>query len=177
MRIIKRTARDADVLRSLVEADRIVKAGDQPKDYAGLVVLKPWGYEFQVYNGTCAIWLACLRPGHAVSMHCHLRKKAMFLPLAKTLRLVTLAGRETLLEAVTVEEGVFHSQENVGDKDAFFLEYETSPEKTDIIRYRDRYGREHSGYEGRSEMVPFADAPIEWGKLPDQIKVMMGMAA
>lgn len=153
MKHYKKTQADIDAL-----AGKDIPAPvNQPKDYAGYVVMKPWGYEFQVFdNGECSIWIACLNPGQAVSMHCHPNKKAMFVPLTDGVTFRTLHGAEPLIGAISVDYGVLHSQENNTNEDVYFLEYEWPSNKADLVRHADRYGREAKGYEGTSEMIPLA---------------------
>jgi len=148
---------DVRVLRE-IEANAPPKAKEQPKSYDGWVVLKPWGYEFQVSNdGMRDIWLLCIKPGKATSLHCHKRKHATFFPLTDGVTFRTLAGADPLEAPRTVSPGVFHGQENNTARDVFFLEYETPAEKSDLVRYSDRYGRVGQGYEGVSNMISFTD--------------------
>ena len=173
---IRATEQDRRLLHGLIEKG-IPSTKDQPIDYSGLVVLKPWGYEFQVFdNGLCCVWFACLNSGHAVSLHCHQHKKAAFVPLSDGIHLCTLDGLMPLSECIAVDAGVFHSQENDTLRDSFFLEYEWPSDKTDIVRLKDRYGRESKGYEGKNKMIPFATA-IDRLNLPDVVKVFLGRAA
>ena len=45
-------------------------------DYRKVVVNKPWGYEYLLYeNGTVGVWFLRLNPGQKTSMHCHPHKK------------------------------------------------------------------------------------------------------
>jgi hypothetical protein len=174
--IIEKSAQDEKLLCNLIDKG-IPPAADQPKSYRNLVVMKPWGYEFEVFsNVKCALWLACLRPREAVSLHCHRRKRATFTPLSEGIRLVTHRGAMALNCAITVGEGVFHSQENATDSDVFFLEYESSPDKTDLIRASDRYGRTGFGYEGKGNMIPFWEA-VPKLHMPDPIRFFIGKAA
>lgn len=156
MRNILRTEQDYRLLLDLL--DGRPPASEGPTDYAGFVVVKPWGYEFQVYdNNLCSIWLACLKPGQAVSLHCHQRKRVIFIPMSDGITFKTLDLSLPLNEYVSIESGVFHSQENNSAEDGYFLECEYPSEKTDLIRYKDRYGREGKPYEGRSAMRPMAE--------------------
>ena len=108
-------------------------------------------------------------------MHCHQRKQASFIPLSKRIMLVMLKDRKPLIECISVDCGVFHSQENNTNKDVFFLEYEWPSDKADIVRYSDRYGRKDQGYEGMSAMVPLADALIDMN-LPRHIRALVEAA-
>jgi mannose-6-phosphate isomerase-like protein (cupin superfamily) len=151
---IARHSTDISVLDQLI-IDGLPMREPQPDDYTGYAVLKPWGYEFQVFNtDRCSVWAACLRPNQSVSMHCHQTKQASFIPLGGDVDLKTLRFAVHLDRMITVDAGVFHSQENTGTTDAFFLEYETPSDKADLVRYKDRYGREKLGYEGKNKMVP-----------------------
>lgn len=163
--IIERTQEDIHGLDECLERDG-VPYRYPPVDYAGYVITKPWGYEFQVHDsGAMCVWLACLRSGQAVSLHCHQRKSATFTPLTNGITLRTLHGQYELVLPITVEKGVFHSQENNTPYDAFFLEYESPSEKTDLIRMTDRYGRAGKGYEGRDRMVRLAEAAVHFAPL------------
>ncbi len=169
MRIIKRTALDSAMLACCIKpVPRL-----QPVNYKGLVVIKPWGYEFELFdNGKCSIWLMCMRQGTSTSLHCHQRKDAAFMPLTDGVTFKTLAGTEVLSEYLSVEKGAFHAQENNSDHDVYFLEYEWPSEKGDLVRTEDRYGRVGAGYEGVNEMVPLK----EWMsglRLPPGIREMV----
>lgn len=173
--IITQSSKDKQVLLELLDAGK-PEVAEQPKDYAGIVVLKPWGYEFQVFdNGVCSIWLACLKAGEAVSMHCHQRKQAMFIPLSDNITLHTFSRDFHLRSSVCINRAVFHSQENNSTEDGFFLEYEWPSEKSDLVRYQDRYGRERQGYEGIGSMVPMREFDLL--QLPAAIRLMIGRAA
>lgn len=176
MKLIKRNTTDERLLRELT-ANGLPPKTEQPDDYAGFLVLKPWGYEFQVFdNAACSVWLACLRPDRAVSMHCHQRKQAAFIPLSGGVTFRTLGTSEALQGYLAIEEGVFHSQENNSGDDAFFLEYEWPSEKSDLVRYKDRYGRTGKGYEGKSSMRRLVDVIDDLG-MPDSLKLFARKAA
>ena len=170
IRAIPQSKADRDLLRKLI-AKGIPTVTEQPRDYQGVAVMKPWGYEFQSYdNGHCSVWIVCLKAGQAVSMHCHQRKEAMFIPLTSSIMLRTLdVGVMVLWEGICIDKGVFHSQENNTDEDAFFMEYEWPSEKTDLVRYKDRYGRENKGYESKSEMVPLYEAAMN---MPEHLRYL-----
>jgi mannose-6-phosphate isomerase-like protein (cupin superfamily) len=113
------------------------------------VVLKPWGYEFQVYdNGTWSIWMLCINPGQGTSIHCHATKKAIFIPLSGQLSCKVQEGIFDLNfpESMEVEEYSFHAVRNNTESDILLLEAETPSDKADLFRLNDRYGR-GQGYE------------------------------
>lgn len=150
-RIVPRAPADERALAKLP----LPKNDPQPKDYNEVVVMKPWGYEFQVFNnGLVSIWLLCIKPAQETSMHCHPNKKSSFIPLVGELTFHTLSSIENYRwpDTITCEKGAFHAQSNEGDKSIAFLEVETPVNKTDIVRLRDRYGRAQNGYEGIDHM-------------------------
>ncbi len=54
------------------------------------------------------------------------------------------------LEAIMIDSGVFHSSEATSAKGAIIMEIETPPDKLDLVRLKDKYGREEKGYEDSS---------------------------
>ena len=45
-------------------------------DYSKVVVNKPWGYEYLIYqNEYAAVWILFIKEGFKTSMHCHPKKK------------------------------------------------------------------------------------------------------
>ena len=101
----------------------------QPPDYRGKVVVKPWGYEFLMFeNEYVAIWFLVIRKDHATSMHCH--------PLKKT-SLTLLTGKAlcntfrhwnflSTADSLTIEAGVFHSTKAISPGGIALMELETS---------------------------------------------------
>lgn len=119
-------------------------------EYLDEVIPKPWGYEFRVYaDDFYDVWKLCLFRGQGTSMHCHPRKETALLCLAG-------AGRMRLLDSehdvttgtiVLIGKGVFHSTENTGTVDLHLVEVEVPRNKFDLVRLRDRYGRQGTQYE------------------------------
>lgn len=123
-------------------------------DYAKVVVHKPWGYEYLMFeNDFVAIWILHLKKGEATSMHCHPRKKSSLIVLSGKVLASTLNEWFELTElgGLIYEAGVFHTTKALTD-DVFVMEIETPPLKKDLVRLKDSYGREGKGYEGKKEM-------------------------
>ncbi len=119
-------------------------------DYSKVVVKKPWGYEYLIFcNETIAVWILYLRPGAQTSMHCHPHKKTSLVVLEGTVQCSTL--RETFErtsgEGLLIDREVFHQTANLSGGGAFVMEIETPVNKRDLVRLKDRYGREGMGYE------------------------------
>jgi mannose-6-phosphate isomerase-like protein (cupin superfamily) len=136
--------------------NRRIKQLEQPPDYLNKVVLKPWGYEFLVYaNETVAVWFLFISKDHATSMHCHPYKKTALSLLSGKALCNTFKHRNFLQagDSLILKPGVFHSTKAMALDGIFVLEVETPPDKLDLLRLNDGYGRENSGYESVYEMV------------------------
>ncbi len=118
-------------------------------DFSGLVVNKPWGYEYLLYeNKNIAIWMLYLKKGHSTSMHCHPKKKTSLIILSGEAITSTLNEKFKLKdkEGLIIDKSVFHKTEAVSENGIFLIEVETPPDKTDLFRLVDKYKREKQGY-------------------------------
>lgn len=125
-------------------------------DFAGVVVNKPWGYEYLMFRSPdVSIWMLYIKKGCATSMHCHPKKKTSLLVILGDAVSSTLADRFPLKEkeGLIFEKGVFHTTEAVSENGAFVLEIETPVDKTDLVRLKDRYQREKRGYTARKNIT------------------------
>ncbi len=127
----------------------------QPVDYKNKVVIKPWGYEYLIFeNEYTAIWFLHIKKEHSTSMHCHPKKKTCLILLSGGALCNTFLNRNYLngVEAVVIDRSVFHSTQALSPDGIDVIEIETPPNKTDLVRLNDEYGREMLGYEGFTEM-------------------------
>lgn len=150
---ITQSPKDEFHLNRLYDSD--YAQSSQPKDYRNIVVVKPWGYEYLIFeNEEVAIWYLSINFNHSTSMHCHSRKKTSLTILDGTAQCNTFGKRSelTAAESIIFEKGVFHSTKSISDNGIKLLELETPVDKTDLTRLDDSYGRQKSGYEGLSEM-------------------------
>lgn len=119
-------------------------------DYRNIIVNKPWGYEYLMFeNEHVAIWILFLKKGASTSMHCHPKKKTSLLVLGGGVQTSSLSDSFSLacLDSIVIDKGVFHSTANEFSEGAFIMEIESPPDKADLVRLRDEYGRENKGYE------------------------------
>lgn len=138
-----------------IRSSKSISLNEQPENYVNRVVLKPWGYEYLIFENDCvAVWLLHIKKGYSTSMHCHPMKKTALILLSGNAMCNTFESRNYLKggDALVLDKGVFHSTKSLSDAGIFLLEIESPPFKTDLIRLEDRYGRESSGYEGITEM-------------------------
>jgi mannose-6-phosphate isomerase-like protein (cupin superfamily) len=155
--VIKRITpsdKDQATLTTLLEGRRVVHS-EQPADYRGRVVLKPWGHEYLIFqNEHVAIWALHIKHGHSTSMHCHPFKKTCLIVLSGNALCNTFYRRNYINGhgAVIIENGVFHSTHALSENGIHLIEVESPPNKLDLVRLNDTYGRENSGYESESAM-------------------------
>ena len=124
-------------------------------DYKNIVVKKPWGYEYLMFeNDFVAIWVLHLKKNQTTSMHCHPRKKTSLVVLSGKVQSSTLTEWFDLniIDGLILEGGVFHTSKALTN-DVFIMEIETPPNKKDLVRLKDSYGREGKAYEGKNKMT------------------------
>lgn len=154
MKRIQPSEKDRAALQMLTTA-RDVTEREQPKDYKNCVVRKPWGYEYLIFeNELVAIWRLRINGKHSTSMHCHPLKKTALILLSGDALCNTFYQRTYLsaLDGLIIDQAVFHSTKALSPDGIELIEVETPPNKTDLVRLNDAYGREQNGYEGFSEM-------------------------
>lgn len=120
-------------------------------DFQGVVVNKPWGHEYLMYeNGTVAVWHLNIRAGARTSMHCHPRKKTGLILISGEARVSFLNDSVTLrsLSKLMIRPGLFHSTAALSAEGITLLEVETPCDKANLVRLEDEYGREEQPYEG-----------------------------
>ena len=146
--------KDVMVLDELMQNQQICQLS-QPDNYQDMVVLKPWGHEFLVFrNDLVAIWFLHINRNHATSMHCHPTKQTSLVVLRGDALCNTFRNRNFVTKGncLILKEGVFHCTKALSLSGINLLEIETPPDKLDLVRLSDGYGRSKHGYEGLSQM-------------------------
>ena len=125
-------------------------------NYSDKVVSKPWGYEYVIYNDAdkLAITFIKINFGHKTSLHCHPKKKTGFIILSGNALVQIGIYKENSklykpLSRLVFRAGLFHSLKATSKKGLYALEFETPYKKTDLVRFRDNYGRQKKNYEGK----------------------------
>jgi mannose-6-phosphate isomerase-like protein (cupin superfamily) len=127
-----------------------------PPDYRDCVVIKPWGFEFEMFDDKKhAIWMLNLKPNRSTSLHCHQHKAVCLIPLVGSITLITLDQRFTVgpMQSISLLPKVFHCLWNSGKSDVVLVEIESPSIKLDLIRAEDAYGRAKNAYEGESCII------------------------
>ncbi|MCL5884730.1 MAG: hypothetical protein M1377_05235 [Deltaproteobacteria bacterium] len=126
-------------------------------DYEGMIVRKPWGYEYLMYqNDKIGLWYLHIQEGAQTSLHCHPGKKTGYILLFGEAQ-VSFLNDSTTLRAVSklmLREGLFHSTKAISAGGVHVLEVESPPDKNNLVRLDDHYGRKKQPYEGSEAIVP-----------------------
>lgn len=156
--------------RKELQAAGLTKNPPAVRDFSNVVVRKPWGYEYLLYeNPEAAAWLLSLDRGSSTSMHCHPSKTTLMSVLSGQIRFSSLSTSVELEagEHVRIGKGAFHQSEAISPQGALLLEVEAPNKKFDLVRINDRYGRESEGYES-------ADADIKRNSNLNYVKFSSG---
>lgn len=122
--------------------------GPDTRDYSHLIIEKPWGREFQVAaTDKYSVWRMELNPDSETSMHCHVGKDTLLIVFEGSIEFSTLEDTIHMNtgDQVEIEKGAFHK--SATKTGAVLLEIERPPNKHDLIRLSDKYGRQGKGYE------------------------------
>lgn len=124
------------------------------KNYDKKKIIKPWGFEYTIFRNSdkLAITYVNILPNKQTSLHCHPLKKTGFIILSGTAKVqIGLYKSNTKIykpsSILVLRAGLFHSIKCISKKPLIAFEFETPVNKTDLIRFEDRYGRESKNYE------------------------------
>lgn len=127
---------------------------NQPLSYENMIIKKPWGYEFIFYNHSLISgWVLYMNTSCKTSLHFHKDKDTPMIILKGHVILHTIDSKHYLYagDSIFIGKGKIHSIEAIND--SIICEFEIHPNKTDLYRINDYYGREKEGYEGINKMV------------------------
>lgn len=153
--MITRLYRSKSDIENLSRVRTVFSEEPDTFNYKRLVVQKPWGYEYLVFeNSYVAVWMLYVKENHQTSMHCHPNKKTSLIVIKGEVMCSTLEGfmPRKAGDGLIIESSVFHSTRATSKGGAIVMEIESPPNKSDLVRLKDAYGREGTGYESVSEM-------------------------
>ncbi len=120
------------------------------------MVFKPWGYEYVAYSNLnrIAITFVKIKHGYKTSLHCHPKKKTGFIILSGKAQVQIGIYKKncksyTALSRLVFRPGLFHSIKATSKEGVCALEFETPFQKSDLLRFKDNYGRKNKLYEGK----------------------------
>lgn len=126
-------------------------------DYQNVIVRKPWGYEYLMYqNELVGVWFLAIRQEARTSLHCHPLKKTGLILLDGEAKVSFLNDSKHLkaLSKLNIAKGVFHSTAGLSPGGISVIEVETPREKENLVRLDDAYDRDPVAYEGPEAMIP-----------------------
>ncbi|MDR1139735.1 MAG: hypothetical protein LBK93_03870 [Rickettsiales bacterium] len=126
-------------------------------DYKNSIVTKPWGYEYLMYQSDkIGIWFLYIAEGCQTSLHCHPLKKTGYILLSGEAKVSFLEDSLNLkaLSKLMIREGLFHSTKAISSGGVQIIEVENPPNKTNLVRLEDAYGRKAQPYEGYDSVIP-----------------------
>ena len=121
--------------------------------YRDIVVKKPWGHEYLIYeNDDLGIWFLHIEKDQSTSMHCHPKKNTGLVVLDGSAEVSFLKNKIPLkgVDKVMIFSRRFHSTKALSTGGAYILEVEAPKDKHDLVRLYDNYGRSDKPYEGKS---------------------------
>jgi quercetin dioxygenase-like cupin family protein len=141
-------------------------------DFKKVVVSKPWGYEYLIYESDdVALWLLNILPGKSTSLHSHPLKTTGLVLLSGEAELRFIADSKIMAapDKQMIRRGLFHATRALSNTGAVLLEIETPKDKSDLVRLSDDFGREAKGYETETN---FKDKPADaiWIKDPETLR-------
>lgn len=143
--------------KEIIEKNRYIEEEQHKKiDYKEKVCVKPWGYEYLVYeNNKIGMWYLLMKKGHSTSLHTHFKKDTIIIVLSGCAKIGLLNANPIVLntmESIYIPKYKFHSiasfsQETVILEMEIFTEKLSFSDKNDLLRLDDQYNRKSVGYE------------------------------
>lgn len=128
------------------------------KFYDKKKIIKPWGYEYTIFRNSnkLAITYVNIFANKQTSLHCHPFKKTGFIILSGKAQVqIGIYKSNTKIykpcSILVLRPGLFHSLKSVSKKPLVALEFETPANKTDLVRFKDNYGRQKKPYESHKK--------------------------
>jgi uncharacterized cupin superfamily protein len=134
---------------SMMEGKKKYPGKGKEDFYPKNIIRKPWGLEYSCYkNEHIDIWEMQLFPGHSTSFHCHPGKDVLKIILEGEIKLITFHKEEKLAanDYRLIKGNTAHRSINTGKNIARIVEIESPPDKKNLIRFEDKYGRRGTPY-------------------------------
>jgi len=140
----------------IIDNNQIKVVNSDYVDYKEKICIKPWGYEFLIYEShKLGIWYLKIMKDHGTSLHTHFNKDTLIIVIAGTAKLTFINNEVISLEpmkSVFIPKNKFHALSSFSDE-VFIMEIEifnkttNFSNKNDLLRIDDNYNRKRTGYE------------------------------
>lgn len=135
---------------------------NKPESYSKKVCIKPWGYEFLVYESKkIGMWCVTIKKNHATSLHCHFKKDTLLIVLSGCARIEFVDGEVkslSTLQSLFIPKKKFHSLGSFSETTQIleieiFSNQVNFSDKNDLLRINDQYHRKSTGYESSVQVI------------------------
>jgi len=125
-------------------------------NYKNCVCIKPWGYEFLIYESAkIGIWFLTLNKSHSTSIHTHFQKDTIIVVIDGCVVIRLLNNEKVILnkmDSIFIPKKKFHgitcfSESITLMEIEIFDENVHFSDKNDLLRIDDQYQRSKTGYE------------------------------
>jgi rfaE bifunctional protein nucleotidyltransferase chain/domain len=125
-------------------------------EYKNKVCIKPWGYEFLVYESNrIGMWYLNIIKDSQTSLHTHFHKDTLLFCISGTAKINLIDGEQLELgplQSIYIPKYKFHGIGSFS-QESYLLEIEIFDtntkftDKNDLLRIDDQYNRKNTGYE------------------------------
>jgi len=145
---LRKTKKDEAVLKEKLKSNGL-KKNLKKNIYKNKIVKKPWGFEYIFWsNKNVAFWVLMINPKQSTSMHSHILKKTYLINTSKIiLNNLRYSKKINSFSTIEIDKSTFHQTVNFQKKKIVMFEIETPNNKSDLLRYKDKYNRNTSIYE------------------------------
>jgi mannose-6-phosphate isomerase-like protein (cupin superfamily) len=147
---------NSDLNKNIYELTNKIINKQEFNSYRNLVVRKPWGFEFVCSEfPNISILILHIKNGEETSMHVHTEKDTPMILAQGKLKVKTLDNEYNVNvgEIIIINRKIYHQLCSYSD-DTILIEFEMfNPNKNDLIRYKDKYGRKNLSYESKTNIL------------------------
>ena len=163
---LKCNEEDIQILNSLFcnNLNNDVDNKNREKSYKGVIVKKPWGFEFACVErpNEFNIWCLYMNKDESTSLHCHQNKETILCVVSGKVKISTVHKKDTeedteeeftlnQFDFIRIGAKAFH-QITCLEENTILLEIEMG-KKEDLVRYKDKYNRQNTKYEGKDKFI------------------------
>jgi rfaE bifunctional protein nucleotidyltransferase chain/domain len=150
-------------------------------NYDDGVCIKPWGYEFLIYQSKkIGIWYLNIKTNHSTSLHCHFNKDTIIIVLKGTVK-INLMDESIILnemENIFLPHYNFHGISSFSPE-SFIIEIEVYnnlidfSDKNDLLRLTDQYKRKDNNYANSINFTKGDNEQYKYFKLSDNFNQLI----